>query len=226
MTTHTSNQRSYLIILDPHQLLPSELRSHLQTNRRWNVANEKTKHHPSAALLVVAAQDTPSLQIHRFFTSVASIPMVIFDTAPALNRQMNAFHAGANGYIMPGITIPELLPLLDIAVQGGFATCVRSHQLAQSMLRGPLEFSKREQEVVTLYSLGASESAVAEELNISIKAVQDTLSRACRKVGVNSPVSLVMWWTRWSLAEPIPFADEEEEDDEVTATATPYVLSA
>lgn len=221
MTTRTTRQRLRLQIVDPHNLLPEELRTAIAAITGWSVLNEKSRRKPTIAILVTNADEQPSALIHRFYTAVAQVPIVVYDTVPSTSREANAFSAGAGGYTVPGVTLKELIPVIDLAYMGGFGICPKTYQMMLDQLRAPQEFSRRERQVVTLYALGANLQSVADEMQITVKAVEDTLLRACRKAGVDSTVALVTWWIRWTLSDEPP-----PEDDDEGYEPTPYVVTA
>lgn len=215
-----TSPRSHLIIVDSRKLLPDEFREAIRAHRDWSVAEANSRRKPTIALLVVDSDEQPSALINHFYTTVASVPTVVYDVAPAMHREANAFNAGANGYIVPGVTMGELAPVIHLAQQGGFGACPTAIRLMREQMRAPQEFSRREQEVVTLYALGASIQDVAAELDLTIQLVEQALARACRKAGVDSPVALVMLWTRWAMTDE---AGQEYEDGHVPPR---YAMSA
>ena len=134
-------------------------------------------------------------------------------------RQANVFSAGANGYVVPGVTLNELKPIIEIAQIGGFSVCPRAMALMREQMTAPVQFSRREHEVVARIALGADTESVAEELQLSLPVVNDTLKRACRKAGVDSLTALSTWWGRWTMMDDLP-----ESDDDVSQIA--YAITA
>lgn len=216
----SNNQRHlHLVIVDPGARLPEALRAELAVETQHSLTNG-VGCNGHVALLVPGEDETPATMLHRFYAS-QPMPTVIFDTAPSMERQANAFNAGANGYTVVGATAEELLPMFDVACAGGFALSEAAVRFIRDHMRAPMQFSRREQQVVTLVVLGASVEAAAEELQLPVAAIEEYLERACRKVGVDSLTALATWWTRWIMTDD--FAEEDSADGPPPRS---YVLSA
>ena len=218
--TSSTRQRTCILLIDPGKVLPTELRSAFATSSQWIVVGERTRRPPTVALVAVAATEQPYRIINTLFTTVAAIPVVVYDLAPSTTRQAHAFNAGAKGYSVPGVTIRELKPMLELAQLGGFSICPGTLQMMADQLNAPMQFSRREQEVVALAILGTPQQEIADELHIALPAVEDYLLRAFRKVGVDSLPALATWWTRWLMLDRTSSL-EVDEDFQPT-----YVLSA
>ena len=210
MAPRASRQRPHLLIVDPYNLLPVDLRAEVMLCTRWSIASSSSRRSPSLALLVTGAQEKPSVMFHHFFTSIAAIPTIIYDAEPTTSREANVFSAGANGYVVPGVTIKELMPIMEVAHFGGFSICSRAMALLRDQLAAPVQFSRREHQVVARIALGADMEAVAEELHLPLLVVDETLKRACHKAGVDSLTALSTWWGRWTMMDELPEPDDED----------------
>lgn len=220
MTSQIRHQRARILLIDPHKLLPTELANSINTSSYVTVTGTTARRAPTVALLVVAGNEQPHAIVSAFFTTVAAIPSVVYDLTPSTSRQAQVFTAGGNGYATPGISLRELKPMLELAQHGGFSICPGTRTMMNEQLNAPMQFSRREQEVVSLAILGAPIQAIADELHITQPAVDDYLLRAFRKAGVNSLPALATWWTRWVMTGGT--SEDEAEDDSMPA----YVMSA
>jgi DNA-binding NarL/FixJ family response regulator len=119
-------------------------------------------------------------------TAVLVVTMVDDDTVFA------ALAAGARGYVLKGASAGEIAAALRTVAAGGavFGAGVAGRFLAQSPARpsgppaqpGPEELTTREREVLDLLSEGASNQQIARSLGISLKTVQNHVSRILDKL--------------------------------------------
>jgi DNA-binding NarL/FixJ family response regulator len=103
-----------------------------------------------------------------------------------------ALAAGARGYVLKGASADEIAAALHTVAAGGavFGAGVAGRFLAQSPARlsgpsaqpWPEELTTREREVLDLLSEGASNQQIARSLGISLKTVQNHVSRILDKL--------------------------------------------
>ena len=103
-----------------------------------------------------------------------------------------ALAAGARGYVLKGASADEIAAALRTVAAGGavFGAGVASRLLAQPPGRpsGPTtpsrpdDLTTREREVVDLLAEGASNQQIARSLGISLKTVQNHVSRILDKL--------------------------------------------
>ena len=103
-----------------------------------------------------------------------------------------ALAAGAHGYVLKGASAGEIGAALRTVAAGGavFGAGVASRVLAQAQGRssgpaassGPDDLTTREREVLDLLAQGASKQQIARSLGISLKTVQNHVSRILDKL--------------------------------------------
>ena len=103
-----------------------------------------------------------------------------------------ALAAGARGYVLKGASADEIAAALRTVAAGGatFGAGVASRLLAQTPARPsgpaaqpwPEDLTTREREVLDLLAEGASNQKIARSLGISLKTVQNHVSRILDKL--------------------------------------------
>jgi len=103
-----------------------------------------------------------------------------------------ALRAGARGYVLKGATGDDIAAAVRTVASGGalFGAGVAAHVLNLSSLPQPTHnptlngLTEREREVLTLISDGASNAQIARSLGLSIKTIQNYVSRILDKLQV------------------------------------------
>jgi DNA-binding NarL/FixJ family response regulator len=100
-----------------------------------------------------------------------------------------ALAAGARGYVLKGASAAEITAALRTVAAGGavFGAGIASRMLAMTpSLSGPVaghdELTAREREVLDLLAEGASNRQIARALDLSLKTVQNHVSRILDKL--------------------------------------------
>ncbi len=104
-----------------------------------------------------------------------------------------ALRAGARGYVVKGATGEEIAAAVRTVAGGGavFGPGVASHVLTLTASPGPASphrstggLTEREHDVLTLLAEGSSNAQIARELGLSLKTVQNYVSRILDKLQV------------------------------------------
>jgi DNA-binding NarL/FixJ family response regulator len=120
---------------------------------------------------------------------------------------VRALKAGASGYLNKD-SAPELLvgAIRKIAGGGAFISPNIAEQLAHGVIRSqeqPLHtlLSDREFEVFQRLVAGQSVSAIADQLNVSVKTISTHKSRIMQKMGLQSATELIRYALENGLVE-------------------------
>lgn len=120
---------------------------------------------------------------------------------------VRALKAGASGYLNKD-SAPELLvgAIRKIAGGGAFISPNIAEQLAHGVIRNqeqPLHtlLSDREFEVFQRLVAGQSVSAIADQLNVSVKTISTHKSRIMQKMGMQSATELIRYALENGLVE-------------------------
>jgi len=116
-------------------------------------------------------------------TAVLIITMVDDD-----DSVLAALRAGARGYVLKGASAEEISAAIRTVAAGGavFGAAIASRLAAQPKARQPIEpeaaLTAREGEVLALLADGMSNKQIARSLDVSLKTVQNHVSRILDKL--------------------------------------------
>jgi DNA-binding NarL/FixJ family response regulator len=104
-----------------------------------------------------------------------------------------ALRAGARGYLLKGVGQEELLAALRTVACGGavFAGAVADRMRAGLNGPAPSPLTDREAQVLELLAAGADPGAIARDLGLSTKTVQNHVSRILAKFQARDRVELI-----------------------------------
>jgi DNA-binding NarL/FixJ family response regulator len=213
MAPRKSAARIRLLLIDPYELIPAELRDGLAAKGMLAAqAAGEPNTRPDAVLLAPPVDTLPARAIIKFAAIVRDIPIIVYDAAPSMQRQANTFGAGAGGYVIGEVTSEDIAPVVDVARHGGFACCRRSIEFMRERLQAPAGFSQIERQIVALVTTGAEDDAIAEQLSMPERKVKEILSRVFRKAGASSRIELAAWWMHWAMGEDDPLIEGASDD--------------
>jgi DNA-binding NarL/FixJ family response regulator len=126
------------------------------------------------------------------------LPVIILSMHPEDLFAVRALRAGASGYVEKNSAPEELLTAIRRAVRGGTYVSARiGEKIAADVARGgatalPHErLSDRELQVLRLLGSGMSVTAIAHDLNLSVKTVSTHRTRVLAKTGFRNNADIV-----------------------------------
>jgi len=126
------------------------------------------------------------------------LPVIILSMHPEDLFAVRALRAGAAGYVEKNSAPEELLKAIRRAARGGTYVSVRiGEKIADDLARGgatvlPHErLSDRELQVLRLLGSGMSVTAIAHDLNLSVKTVSTHRTRVLAKTGLRNNADIV-----------------------------------
>lgn len=120
---------------------------------------------------------------------VAVLVLTMLEDDRSLNE---ALRAGASGYLLKGVGQEELLAALRTVAGGGAVFNGAVADRIRTGLTGPAEvLTEREAQVLELLAGGQDPSAIARELGLSTKTVQNHVSRILAKFQARDRVDLI-----------------------------------
>ena len=139
---------------------------------------------PDVVLMDLNLPGTPGLvatrQIAQAAPEVAVLVLTMVDDDDSV---LAAVHAGARGYLLKGADQEEVLGAVRAVAAGG---AVLGAGLAERVLDGRRgrgrDLTQRETEVLSGIARGLSNSDIARELGVSLKTVQNHVSRVLTKI--------------------------------------------
>jgi two-component system, NarL family, nitrate/nitrite response regulator NarL len=168
---------------------------------------------PALVLLDIFLPDVSGFEVCRLlrdeFGERLPIIFISGDRIEPVDRAVGLL-LGADDYVIKPFDTDEFLARARRAI-------VRSHATSSvPVVRGDLDLTVREREVLTLLAQGRDPSGIADSLVISPKTVASHLQRIIAKLGVHSRAQAVAVAYQSGLLTP---SAEEEEDVERAAAA-------
>jgi DNA-binding NarL/FixJ family response regulator len=149
-------------------------------------------HSPDVVLMDLNLPGVPGLEATRRIIRVAPLSAVLVLTmVDDDDTVVAAMRVGARGYVLKGAGQDEVLGAIRAVAAGGavFGPGVARNVLAgagpPSRRRGTYQLTEREAEVLALIAAGRSNSDIGRELAISVKTVQNHVSRVLAKMQVS-----------------------------------------
>lgn len=204
-----------ILVVDDHSVVREGLRYLLSDGVNFEVVGEAATSEEALAclderrvdivLLDLFLPDSEGLRTLRLIKAQApDIPVLLFSGASETEHALASLDAGAAGFISKDSEPAELREAIRRVVAGGKYLGSR---LAVQLVRGELgavdaEFrrlSLREQEVMRCIVHGATLTAIADSLSLSIKTVSTHRRRILDKLGLASNAELVRYAIRHGL---------------------------
>jgi len=155
---------------------------------------------PDVVIMDLSMPDMDGFDATREITKVAPDVAVLVLTMTEDGQTMSrALRAGAKGYLLKGATKDEIVRAVT-AVSAGeaiFGQAVARHVLSKLGTPDPAvepfpQLTRRERQSVDRLARGLSNTAIALELGISLKTVNNLTSSAFAKMGVASRTEAVI----------------------------------
>ena len=192
-----------VLIVDDHPIFRDGLAGLLATLPEVEIAATAGTAEEALAALTRTAPDVVLMDINLPGTSGVEATRRVSQIAPAVavlvismvdddDSVFAALAAGARGYVLKGASAAEITAALRTVAAGGavFGAGIASRLLANRpvQLSGPASESQqhdltaREREVLDLLAEGASNRQIARSLGLSLKTVQNHVSRILDKL--------------------------------------------
>jgi two-component system nitrate/nitrite response regulator NarL len=138
----------------------------------------------------------------RIATACPATAIVMLSASDDQDKLLQAFKAGARGYVLKGVSVQELARVIRGAVAGEVQV---SPSLAAEMLVAltrahapdPLqELTEREREILGLIGTGLTNRAIGERLALSEKTIKHYVTNILQKLQVRSRVEAALFASR------------------------------
>ena len=199
--------RISLVVIDDHPLLREGVVTTLGSQPDMDVLAEggsadealalAREHLPDVILLDVSMPGGGIRAASDISRACPIVKMVMLTVSEDEEDVLNAFKAGASGYVLKGVAGRELADIVRSVFAGqNYITPVLAASLLQDADRraeraahDPLEsLTQREREILQELSKGASNKAIASALNLSEKTVKHHMTNILQKLQVRNRV--------------------------------------
>lgn len=205
-----------IFIVDDHPLLCSGLRQAISQRPDFEVVGQAstgasalesvTQLSPDLIVIDVHLPDINGLDlISRLLQVLPSAKVIVFSGDATRSLIDQALHAGACGYVWKQTSADELIRAIGIVatgklylspeISGGILEDYRTRLSHDAEPEKPF-LSERDKMLLRLVTEGRRNKEIAEELEVSTKAVEAYRSRLMKKLGCSSPAELVRFAIR------------------------------
>jgi DNA-binding NarL/FixJ family response regulator len=141
---------------------------------------------PDVVLMDLNLPDVPGLEATRRIVAAApEVAVLVLTMVDDDDSVLATLRVGARGYVLKGAAQEEVLAAIRTVVSGG---AVFGAGVAQRVLSGRgrgQDLTPREAEVLSRIAHGLTNAEIARELGLSVKTVQNHVSRALTKLQVD-----------------------------------------
>src|SRR5512140_3126857 len=216
-----SELRTTVVIVDDHPIVRAGMRAILEVEADISVVGEGTKGAdalrlvddlcPDVLALDVQLPDLNGLEVTRQLRAQGSKTAILILSAH--NDQETLFsllEAGAIGYVLKDEALETLVSAVRAAAHGEswFSPAIASQVMRRAMSSPRLEalefleaLTPREIETLRLLGRGLDNAAIAQELVVTKRTVQNHISTIYGKLGVASRTEAMLYAIRHGLAQ-------------------------
>ncbi len=220
-----TNNKIHVMIADDQELIRDSLSIVLGTNADMEVTGLAgngreflelvRKNPPDVVLMDVRMPELDGVEATRAVKEQwPNVRIIILTTFDDDEYVFNALKYGASGYLLKGVSVPELSSAIRTVAQGGaminpgiVAKVVKFfNQMAQSSLatdpedtKGAEVLSRTERNISLLVGRGLSNKEIAAKLSLSDGTIRNGLSSALAKLGLRDRTQLAIWAVQTGL---------------------------
>ena len=173
------------------------------------------KSQPDVILMDVRMPELDGVQCTKLIKEqYPQVRIIILTTFDDDEYVYNALKYGASGYLLKGVSVPELTQAIRTVVSGGaminpnvvtkvvklFSEMAQSSLAVQVSEAGADELTRTERKVARLVGRGCSNREIAEKLILSEGTVRNNLSAALSKLALRDRTQLAIWAVQTGLA--------------------------
>ena len=213
-----------ILIIDDHPLFREGIKTIISRNSRFDIVAEAgngqegldkiIEHKPDVAVVDISLPDTTGMELSRKIRNQSrNTRIMILSMHSKIDYIVEAFQAGATGYVVKESAAERLSQGLEAVASGEYyLDSSISQEVVAKLMQSPVKEAKvsdsgygklsaREQEIMRLLAEGATKSAIADQLCISIKTVENHRTNIMRKLDIHSAMELVRYAARLGLID-------------------------
>lgn len=152
---------------------------------------EYQRNGPACLVLDVRMPGISGLELQKRLTATGdSIPVIIVTGHGDIRMAVDAMKGGAHEFLEKPFRAQDLCDSIQKAVQSDQDTWKRYRQREEARRRIE-QLTTAEREVMEMVFAGKTNRSIAEELGLSLRAVEDRRARMMKKLGIESRAELV-----------------------------------
>lgn len=205
-----------ITLVDDHSIVRDGIKLILNQDSKYEIVGEAASYSelqnilksiiPDLILLDISLPDKSGIEIADILTKkYPSIKILMLSMYNDDEFIFNSLKAGANGFLPKNTNKKELLTAINTIYEGndylsekvsdviinGYLK--RAHKESPRKQKNTEKLTKREEEVLKLFSQGNSNQEIADKLFISIRTVESHKNHIMQKLSLNSVVDLVKY---------------------------------
>ena len=208
-----SPNKTSVLLVDDHPLF----RRYEVVGEAGNAAEamqQARKIKPDLVLMDMALPDRSGIElIQDLLRQLPDTRVLVVSMHSKVDYIVKAFQAGAAGYVVKESASDRLLQGMDCVLRNEyFLDSSISYKVVKKLMQAPQKHARvtdagyatltpREQEIMVLLAEGRTTGAIADELCISPKTVENHRSNIMSKLGLHSPVDLVRYAAKLGLID-------------------------
>jgi DNA-binding NarL/FixJ family response regulator len=212
-----------LLIVDDHPLFREGLKAIIARSARFEIVAEAgtarnglqkaVELKPDLVIVDISLPDRSGIDLTRDIRSqLVAARVLIVSMHARVDYIVEAFQAGATGYVVKESAADRLLQALEVVSAGEYyLDSGISREVVQRLMNVQAgaaaghaaygRLTRREQEVMRRLAEGYSPRQVADGLGISVKTVENHRSNILRKLGLSGTMELVRYAARIGLID-------------------------
>ena len=141
---------------------------------------------PDVVLMDLNLPGMPGLEATRRIAATTSAKVLVLTMVDDDDSVLTALRIGARGYLLKGAGQEEVLAAVRAVASGGavFGAGAAERVLAGGRRRYGADLTERESQVLALVADGRSNAEIARDLGLSVKTVQNHVSKVLAKLQV------------------------------------------
>jgi DNA-binding NarL/FixJ family response regulator len=216
--------RKRVLIVDDHPLFREGLKSIIAGDRCFEVGGEAgtaqngfamaRQIKPDVVLVDISLPDESGMQLtRRIRKALPDTRVMIVSMHSKIDYIVEAFQAGATGYVVKDSAAGRLIQGLHVVTQGEyFLDSSISHEVVERLMKSPVREARvsdsgygrltpREQEIMRFLAEGISKADIADRLCISVKTVENHRSNIMKKLDLHNTMDLVRYAAKLGLID-------------------------
>ena len=218
--TARTSERVRVLVADDHELAREAIRSVLRRLSSFEIVGEAAtgrdavaqarRLRPELVLIDVRMPDMDGLAATRaIIDAVPETRVVILTTYDNPEYILEALRSGAAGYVLKGATKRELLATIDDVLAGGvhLQPATTGRLMRESEGASEQHLSQRERAVLRLLAQGRTNTAIGNELNLTVNTVKTHVRHILAKLEAPDRAAAVARAAALGVLERAPVVD-------------------